>query len=114
MIKSIGEMRTQIRILQIKHAIDEDGFNTREYKDVFGHAIWCKWEWERGTETFESAKQRLMERAVITIRPDVRINERCVAERVDKPGIFWEIISVMDIEDKHRWAEVTLKRSVVA
>lgn len=114
MIKSIGELRTQIRVKRIEHAIDEDGFNKREYKDVFGHGIWCKWIFERGTETFESARQRLMERAVITIRHDARIDERCVIERVDKPEVYWEVISVMDTDGRNRWMEITLKRSVAA
>ena len=94
MIKSIGELRTPIRIKKIIHRIDEDGFNTREYNDVFKHRIWCRWTWERGTETFENEKQRLLERAVMLLRFTDKIDERCVVEREDAPGMRWEIISV--------------------
>lgn len=114
MIKSIGELRTRIRVRKIEHSIDEDGFNKREYRDVFGSFVWCKWIFERGTETFESARQRLFERAVITMRYSDKIDERCVIEREDKPGIYWEVICVMDVDDRHRWLEVTIKRSVSA
>ena len=113
-IKSIGELRTPIRIKKIIHRIDEDGFNTREYNDVFKHRIWCRWTWECGTETFENEKQRLLERAVMLLRFTDKIDERCVVEREDAPGMRWEIISVNDIDDRHRWMEVTMKRGVTA
>ena len=113
-IKSIGELRTRIRVREIVHSIDEDGFNKRDFKDVFGSTVWCKWIFERGTETFESARQRLMERAAITMRYNDKIDERCVIEREGKPGIYWEVVSVMDVDDRHRWMEVTLKRSTPA
>lgn len=113
MIKSIGDMRTRIQIRQIIAGIDSEGFNTREYKDLFAKRVWCKWEWERGTETFENERQRLEERAVITMRYSDKVDQRCVVLREGEKEP-WDVIATNDVDDRHRWLRITLKRSVKA
>ena len=113
MIKSIGEMRTRITIREIRTGIDPEGFNIREYADIFKAPIWCKWEWERTTETFENERLRAEERAKITLRHSDRIHQRCLIWR-EKESEPWEVVGVNDVEDRHRWMELTLKRSVKA
>lgn len=113
MIKSIGEMRTRVTIRRIRSGIDAEGFNTRAYEDLFPGAVWCKWEWERGTETFENERQRLEERAVITMRYSNKPAPRCVLWK-DKETEPWEVVSINDIDERHRWMQLTLKRSVKA
>ena len=113
MIKSIGEMRTRVTIQRIKAELDREGFNTREYEKLFKGQVWCKWEWERGTETFENERQRLEERAKLTMRYSDKVGARCVVlrENDEEP---WDVISTNDVDEKHRWLELTLKRSVKA
>lgn len=113
MIKSIGEMRTRVTIQKIQTGQDREGFNTREYIKIFPGPIWCKWEWERGTETFENERQRLEERAVITVRYTDKITQRCMLWK-EKDKTPWEIVAINDIDDRHRWLQITLKRSVKA
>lgn len=113
MIKSIGEMRTRVTIRKIKSGLDTEGFNTRSYDDLFPKPVWCKWEWERGTETFENERQRLEERAVITMRYSDKVTPRCMLWK-EKETEPWEVVSVNDIDDRHRWLQLTLKRSVKA
>lgn len=113
MIKSIGEMRTRITIRRIISKIDSEGYNTREYRDVFSKPVWCKWEWERGTETFENERQRLEERAVITMRYSDKVDVRCLIWK-DAETEQWDVIAVNDVDERHKWMRVTLKRSVKA
>lgn len=113
MIKSIGEMRTRVIVRKIKSGLDAEGFNVRGYEDLFSGAIWCKWEWERGTETFENERQRLEERAVLTMRYSNKVTTRCMIWK-DKETDPWEVVSLNDIDDRHRWLRLTLRRSVKA
>ena len=113
MIKSIGEMRARVSIKRIRSGLDPEGYNTRAYEDLFGSQVWCKWEWERGTETFENERQRLEERALVTMRYSEKVNARCVVWR-ENDAEPWDVISVNDIDDRHRWMQLTLKRSVKA
>lgn len=112
-IKSIGEMRTRVTVKRIKSGIDSEGFNTREYESLFDAPVWCKWEWERGTETFENERQRLEERAKLTMRYSDKVGARCIVQR-ENDSEPWEVVSTIDVEERHRWLEVTLKRSVKA
>jgi len=109
-IKSIGEMRTRVDIRHIRHGIDSEGFNIRGYESLFKAPIWGKWEWERTTETFENERVRAEERAVITIRYSDRIDIRCMLWK-DGDEEPWEVVGVQDIDERHRWMRLTLKRS---
>ena len=113
MIKSIGEMRTRVTIKRKRNGIDSEGFNTMEYESLFKKSVWCKWEWERGTETFENERRKLEERAIMTMRYSDKVDARCVLWR-NGGGEPWEVISVNDVDDRHKWLTLTLRRGVKA
>ena len=67
----------------------------------------CQWIGAHGDETFSDDALQGTHFATIRLRYDPRINETC---RVLLGGDAWEITSLDDVRQLHRWVEIKLKR----
>ncbi len=67
----------------------------------------CQWIGAHGSEAFEDEALQGTLLATIRLRYDDRITETC---RVVRGDDLWEIISVDDVRQYHRWMEIKLKR----
>ena len=67
----------------------------------------CQWVGAHGDETFSDDALQGTHFATIRLRYDPRINETC---RVLLGGDAWEITSLDDVSQLHRWMEIKLKR----
>lgn len=114
-----GEMRTRITIkaLVISEETDSEGNTIKEWRDLFGGKVWCKWVYAHGDEVYEGMRLNLGQLATITMRYTPAVNVRCRIWHEDDPqddDHAWEVVSINDPEDKHKFLEIELKRAVVA
>ena len=114
-----GEMRTRVTIKKLvtgEHT-DSEGNPIEEWQDVFGAPVWCKWVYAHGDEVFEGMRLNLGQLATITMRYTPKVDERCRIwkgndEQDDDHA--WEVVSINDPEDQHKFLDIELKRAVVA
>ena len=69
--------------------------------------IRCQWVGAHGDETFSDEALQGPHFATIRLRYDARITDTCRVLLADVP---WDIISMDDIRQYHRWIEIKLKR----
>lgn len=85
--------------------------------EAFTEMLRCKWVSAHGTDVLENNRAELGQSATITLRYTTLINQRCrVFHETDEQTLAnaWNIISVNDPEDRHKFIEITLQRKVVA
>ncbi len=117
----IGELRTRIYIRKVDKAVDSEGVASRkEEKSVFapgpdgGERVWhCKWVNAYGSEVFAAMQAQVQTPATLTMRYSPLIRPDHLIYRVGDPAPY-EIISVNDVEDRHTWLEVKVKRKAAA
>lgn len=102
-----GELRTPIRFVKIKRTKDDDGYPVEVENEVM--KTYCKWVNVHGTEVFTSMQQQLREPATITMRYSPLINQKLIIYKgVDLDP--YEVISIDDVEGRHRWLEIKVQR----
>jgi head-tail adaptor len=110
-----GDLRTQIEIKSPTSTTGSNGYEQKEWKNVFGEGVYthCKWINVHGIEVYEAQKIGLKEPATITLRYSSKITPVC---QIYKKGdaVPFEIISVNDIMDRHVWLEIKVQRKVSA
>ena len=114
---SIGEMRTRIVVRRLKTGIDADGFEVIEREDVYPGPIWCKWVWAHGAEALENMRTQMVQTATLTIHYTGRIDARCQvwrAGQADDMDEAWDVVSVNDVEDAHKYTEVLIRKEAKA
>lgn len=113
-----GEMRTRITIKGMKAGTDKEGNPTETLTDLFGGKLWCKWVYAHGSEVYEGMRLDLGQLATVTMRYSSLVNQRCKIwhenEDPNDEALAWEIVSINDPEDKHKFLDIELRRTVVA
>lgn len=110
-----GEMRTAVYIEKYTETQDADGYPVRTWENVIseGHRMYVKWVNAHGTEVYEAMRTGLKEPATLTMRYSPLITPQCRVIKVGEPEPY-EIISINDVEDRHRWLEIKVQRTVSA
>lgn len=72
-----------------------------------------KWVNAHGTEVFTGMQLQLREPATITMRYSPQIARTLIVYREDDPQPY-EVISVDDVEGRHRWLEIKVQRKGAA
>jgi head-tail adaptor len=117
-----GELRTPIIVEDLTSTSDSEGYDTKAWVNVFGtgQTYRVKWVNAHGTEVFEAMRMDLNEPATLTARysdlitPECRILKASDASSADKEKLYYEIISFDDVENRHEWLEIKVKRQVSA
>ena len=78
-----------------------------------GKAIRCKWVNAHGSEVFVALQQLLREPATITCRYSAKINRTLEVQKGSDTELY-EIISVDDVEERHKWMEIKVQRKEAA
>ena len=112
-----GELRTRIFVLD-KHAPEArnaNGYPVAEPVNVFGEGASrrCKWVNAHGNEVYHAMQAGVEECATLTLRYTPKITTTSVLYREKDPRPY-EVISVNDVEDRHRWLEVKVQRREAA
>ncbi len=117
---SAGELRTRIYIRKTIKGTGGNGVPTEQEVSAFPpgpddkERVWhCKWVNAYGTEALTAMQYKIQEPATLTMRysPLVQPDQRVY--RLGDP-IPFEIISVNDVEGRHSWLEVKVKRGRAA
>jgi head-tail adaptor len=106
-----GELRTPVRFVRIARGKDADGYPTETETEVIKTN--CKWVNVHGSEVFTAMQQELREPATITMRYSPLINQKLIIYK-DTDTDPYEVISINDVEDRHRWLEIKVQRKTEA
>lgn len=116
---SIGEMHTRIRIYSQTKGIDDDGFPTEVWGNVFASGgdpdpyCWCKWVNAHGTDALEMMRLNIKNAATITMRYTDKLTEECRIKHESDERLY-EVVSIDNIEDSRNLMEVKVRRMVTA
>lgn len=107
----IGKLRTAITVKTVTRSSDTDGVPTESESTALTAKCW--WVNAHGTEATENLRLNLGETATITMRYSSLVTVR---QRVYRSGDTapWEIVSIDNVDQRGRWTEIKLRRTVVA
>ena len=111
-----GEMRTKIQIKRRVVTINDNGFETEAYENVFceGQYVSCKWVYNHGSEVFSRNIYLERRTATVTMRySPLAADSRSVIflKGDDTP---WEIVNADNVEGRNEWLELSLEKKVPA
>lgn len=110
-----GDLRTPVYFKSVSRTIGENGYKTDTETNVFGDgiAVYCKWVNAHGTEVMTAMELDVKEPATITMRYSPLIVPTLIVYRGGDVDPY-EIISVDDVEQRHVWLEVKVRRRTQA
>lgn len=103
-----GELRIPVRFVRIDRTTDADGYPTETETVILRTR--CKWVNVHGSEVFAAMQQQLREPATITMRYSPIVNRKLILYKGADPKPY-EVISIDDVKDRHRWLEIKVQRS---
>lgn len=113
---SAGDLRTRIYIRKMVKKTDSDGNAGEREESVFPpgqdgkERMWhCKWVNAYGSEVFIAMQSQVQEPATLTMRYSPKIQPDHLIYKVGDPAPY-EIISINDVEERHTWLEIKVKR----
>lgn len=113
---AVGELRTRLYIRKMVKKTDDEGNANEREESVFPpgpdgkERMWhCKWVNAYGSEVFTAMQAQVQEPATLTMRYSKMIRPDHLIYRVGDP-VPYEIISVNDVEERHTWLEIKVKR----
>ena len=114
-----GEMRTRITIMKLQSSekTDSEGNPIMEWVNLFSGKVWCKWVYAHGDEIYEGLRLQVGQLATVTMRYTPKVDVRCRIWHENDPqdeAHAWEVVSINDPEDRHKFLDIELKRVVVA
>lgn len=110
-----GELRTPVYFKSITRSTNENGYPEDTETNVFGagNAVYCKWVNAHGTEVMTAMELDVKEPATITMRYSPLIVPTLIVYRGEDVDPY-EIISVDDVEQRHVWLEIKVRRRTPA
>ena len=127
-----GELRVPVIVEEFTNpGVDANGYRTGTWLNVFGDKnLKVKWVNLHGSEAWQEMSLQLKEPATLTSRFSPLITETCrilknsdvvkrdrlIAEgkQDEADGLYFEVISLDDVENRHEWLEIRVKRMVSA
>lgn len=113
---SAGELRTRIYIRKMVKKTDSEGSASGREESVFPpgqdgkERMWhCKWVNAYGGEVFIAMQAQVQEPATLTMRYSPKIQPDHLIYKLGDP-VPYEIISINDVEERHTWLEIKVKR----
>lgn len=104
-VSNPGEMRTRITLQNRTMAVDAGGFRSPAWADVA--TVWSKWVNVHGAEVWTAEAVQASQPATVTIRYRAGVEPTwCVL----KDGTRYEIVSVDDIQERHEYIELKVRR----
>lgn len=107
-----GELRTPVYFKKVSdRGSDAEGYPTGSEVNIFGEgvAVRVKWVNLHGTEVLTGLQLQLKEPATITMRYSPLINKKLLVYKGNDPSPY-EVISIDDVEERHRWLEIKVQR----
>jgi hypothetical protein len=110
-----GDLRTPVYFKSVTRTTNENGYPIDTEANVFGEdaAVYCKWVNAHGTEVMTAVELDIKEPATITMRYSPLIVPTLIVYRKSDAEPY-EIISIDDVEQRHIWLEVKVRRRTPA
>ena len=114
-----GDLRTQVYFRRVIRAPDHEGRARQREEYVFTDSagrerpVHCKWVNAHGTEVFTAMQLKVRQPVTLTMRYSPLIMPTLLAYKAGDP-VPYEVVSVDDVEARHRWLEVKLQRKGAA
>ena len=116
-----GELRTPVYFLRIERGTDSEATITETQVSVFADdsgkplPVFCKWVNSHGVEVFEAMRLDLNEPATLTVRYSPKLLDKTLIVKKDfDADDAYEVVSIDDVEERHRWLEIKVQRKVMA
>lgn len=100
-----GEMRTWITLERRAIVEDDGGYQGESWNTIAG--VWSRWENVHGTEAWTASALQAEQPATVMIRYRAGLDATCV---VKKGGVRFEVVSLDDIQERHEYIELKIKR----
>lgn len=110
-----GELRTKVYFMSVSRETDSENVSSEIKENIFGENVplLCKWVNYHGNEIFQALELKLREPATITCRFSPLIHCRLIVYKENDPAPY-DIISVDDVENRHKWLEIKVQRKEAA
>lgn len=114
-----GELRTLVYFRRVIREPDEEGYTREREEPVFldgpgrERPVHCKWVNAHGAEVFAAMQMQVREPATLTMRYTPRVRPGMLVYKGSDP-VPYEVVSVDDVEDRHRWLELKVQRKGAA
>jgi SPP1 family predicted phage head-tail adaptor len=102
-----GELRTSITLQERAVTPDAGGFGVKSWSDIA--TVWARWENAHGSEAWTANTAGAEQAATALIRYRSDIDTTCA---VLKGSDRYEIVSLDDIQERHEYIELKVKRMV--
>jgi SPP1 family predicted phage head-tail adaptor len=106
-ISNPGEMRTQITLGQASLTDQSGGFSAKVYTPIT--TVWAKWTNVHGAEVWAAESVQASEPATVLMRYHPTIDP---SWGIGKDGDWYDIVSLDDIQERHEYIELKVKRMV--
>ncbi len=101
-----GELRTAV-VLQKRTTISTDAGGFQKPGTQTEYTVLAKWVNIHGSEVFAAQAAGVVEGATVTIRYRSVLDETW---RISKGGQVYEVVSMDDIQDRHEYIELKVKK----
>lgn len=115
-----GELRTVTYFMRVERTTNQNGVPVPREVNVFGQDsqkneryVLTKWVNAHGNEVIAAMQLELKELATITMRYSPLVTRSCLVYCGTDPVAF-EIVSIDDVENRHRWLEIKVARKMPA
>lgn len=115
-----GDLNTRIYVRKTIKTVDEDGVPREVEESAFPpgpggkeRAWHCKWVNAYGNEVFTAMQMQVQEPATLTMRYSPAVRPDQLIYKLGDPDPY-EIIGINDVENRHCWLEVKVRRKEAA
>lgn len=109
------DLNTPLSFLRVTRKRDAEGYHTETETNLFGEGatIPCKWLGQHGQEEERGDRSSATEPATVWLRWTPGITQQLRVRRTDDERPY-EIVSAADVEDRHEWLELRVRRREAA
>lgn len=100
-----GDLRNRITLQSRTITSEDGGFQHPAWTTIAD--VWAKWSNVHGSEAWTAASLQAEQAATVVIRYRSDVNVRCA---VLKGSTRYEIVSIDDIQERHEYLELKVKR----
>jgi SPP1 family predicted phage head-tail adaptor len=100
-----GELRTSVALKSRTVSVETGGARRPTYTTI--KTVWAKWTNAHGNELVSADGINAEAPATVLIRYTSGIDTTCA---IDKGGLLYEILSIDDIQERHEYMELKVKR----
>lgn len=104
-VSNPGDLRLKIALYSRAVTAETGGFQKPSLTKIAD--VWARWTNVHGSEALQAAAIQALDAATVLIRYRAGMDRTCV---VEKGGQLYEIISLDDIQERHEYIELKVRK----